>query len=126
VLYPQNRHLSARVRAFVQYLAEAVAPSTRITRSRTWCRSACHRAQGTCATPSAAEMRSPGSRKLSATAVDSWPTAGRYERPLRGCRTRRIRAWRLRSQPTGCYGQLPGISPGCPRVVDDHDLVTRR
>jgi DNA-binding transcriptional LysR family regulator len=27
VLYPQNRHLSARVRAFVQYLAEAVAPS---------------------------------------------------------------------------------------------------
>lgn len=29
VLYPQNRHLSARVRAFVQYLAEAVAPSAR-------------------------------------------------------------------------------------------------
>jgi hypothetical protein len=29
VLYPQNRHLSARVRAFVQYLATAVGPSTR-------------------------------------------------------------------------------------------------
>ncbi|KDB53463.1 bacterial regulatory helix-turn-helix, lysR family protein [Sphaerotilus natans subsp. natans DSM 6575] len=27
VLYPQNRHLSARVRAFVDYLAEAVGPS---------------------------------------------------------------------------------------------------
>jgi DNA-binding transcriptional LysR family regulator len=35
VLYPQNRHLSARVRAFVQYLAEAVAPSAHISRSRT-------------------------------------------------------------------------------------------
>ncbi len=29
VLYPQNRHLSARVRAFVQYLADAVAPPSR-------------------------------------------------------------------------------------------------
>jgi len=29
VLYPQNRHLSARVRAFVQYLVAAVAPAAR-------------------------------------------------------------------------------------------------
>lgn len=29
VPYPQNRHLSAWVRAFVQYLATAVGPSTR-------------------------------------------------------------------------------------------------
>ena len=28
VLYPQNRHLSARVRAFAQYLATTVGPST--------------------------------------------------------------------------------------------------